>query len=81
MRACVGICVAAVDVTRHDRRKGSMMTENVVFRNCQFEIKHVQELALNTTDVALAKHTGAECPVDIFESGIVEVLVRHERVS
>jgi len=75
--AGVRICMAAVDMRRHDRRKGSMVAQDVVFRNGELEIKDVQELALDAAHITLAKHTGAERPVDIFESRVIEILACH----
>lgn len=71
----VGISVTAMVVrTQSDRREGVMMTENVIFGDRQLKVKDVQELALNAANIPLAEHAGTECPMHVFESGIVEIL-------
>lgn len=42
------------------------MGKDVGFGNAKLEIEHVEELALDATDIALAKDASAERPVDVF---------------
>lgn len=75
MGAGVGINMATMVVRRQSNRgEGIMVAENVVLGDRQLKAKDVQELAFDAADIKFAKHAGAECPVDVFESGIVEIL-------
>ena len=49
---------------RHDR---VVVRHDVVFRDAQIEIEHVQELALDPANVALAKDSCAHSPVHVLE--------------
>lgn len=56
-----------------------MVAENVIFGDRQFKVKDVQELAFNAAAITLAEHAGAERPVNVFESGIIEILEKRRR--
>ncbi len=50
------------------------MRHNIVFGDAQLEIKDVEKLALDTTDVPLAKYTSAHSPVHVLERGVIQIL-------
>lgn len=73
--ASVGIYAATMNVRRQsDRREDIVVAKDIVLGDRELKVENVQELALNATNVALAEHAGAERPVDVFESGVVEIL-------
>lgn len=43
-----------------------MMAQNIRFGDPEFKVKDVEIFAFDATDVAFAKDTGTECPVDIL---------------
>jgi hypothetical protein len=51
-----------------------VVVEDVRLGNCKFPIQDIQKLALNPTDVAFAKGTRHERPVDVFQRRIICVL-------
>ena len=51
-----------------------MVTEKVVLCDAKFKVKNIKELAFDATNVAFAKDTGAECPVNVLECRIVQIL-------
>ena len=59
--------------------EGVVVREEVGFGDGELEVEDVQELALDTTDVALAEDPGAERPVDVLQRGVVKVLQREAR--
>jgi hypothetical protein len=48
-----------------------MMSQQVVFRDLELEVENVEVFPFNATYVPLAEDTCAECPVDVFQCGIV----------
>jgi len=57
-----------------DSHQALVVAQKVVLGNVEFEIEDIEELALDATDVTLAENTGAQCPVNVLQSRIVEVL-------
>ena len=55
----------------HDR---VVVREEVVFLEGELEVEDVEELALDASDVALAKHSCAERPMDVLERRVVAIL-------
>lgn len=53
---------------------GVVVGEDVGLGDGELEVEDVEELTLDPADVALAKDPRAECPVDILEGGVVQVL-------
>jgi hypothetical protein len=53
-------------VVRHD----------IVFGDAQLEIKDVEKLALDPTNVTLAEHTSAYSPVYVLKRGVIQILRR-----
>lgn len=53
-------------VVRHD----------IVFGDAQLEIKDVEKLALDPTNVTLPEHTGAHSPVYVLKRGVIQILQR-----
>jgi len=49
-----------------DSHQTLMVAQKVVLGNVEFEIKDIEELALDTTDITFAENTGTECPVDVL---------------
>lgn len=58
---------------RHDR---IVVGQDIGLVEGELVVEDIEELALDASDIALAKHTRAECPVDILECRIVAVLFR-----
>jgi len=54
-------------VVRHD----------IVFGDAQLEIKDVEKLALNPTNVTLAEHTSAYSPVYVLKRGVIQIFTRY----
>lgn len=48
--------------------------ENVVLRDTEIPLEDSEELSLDAADIALAKDTGAESPVDVLEGRVVGIL-------
>ena len=57
-----------------ERHDGVVVREEVGFGDAELEVEDVEELTLDTPDVALAEDPGAERPVDVLQCGIVQVL-------
>lgn len=68
--------VGAVRVTGrvHGIEKTLVVTENVSLCDPELEVKDIEVLALNATDITLAKDTGTKCPVYVLKRRIVEIL-------
>jgi hypothetical protein len=59
-----------------------MVCHNIVFAYAQLEIEDIEEFALDPADITFAEYTSADCPVHVFERGIIQVLMtRLESVS
>jgi hypothetical protein len=50
-----------------DGHDGVVVCHEIIFGDAQLEIENVEEFALDPANVALAKNTGAHCPVYVFE--------------
>lgn len=48
--------------------------EQIGLVDAKLVIEDIEELALYPTDVTLAEDTGAKCPVDVLECGVIAVL-------
>jgi hypothetical protein len=48
-----------------------MMGQQVVFRDLELKVENVEVFPFNATNVPLAEDTCAECPVDVFQCGII----------
>ena len=58
---------------------GVVVCEDVGLGDGEFEVEDVEELTLDAADVTLAEDASAECPVDILECGVIQVLRRGTR--
>ena len=56
-----------------------VVCEDIGLGNGEFEVEDVEELTLDAADVTLAEDASAECPVDILECGVIQVLRRGTR--
>jgi len=54
-----------------------VVAENVIFGDRELKVKDVQELAFNAAAITLAEHASTQRPVNVFESGIIEILARN----
>lgn len=73
--AGVSIHVGTMDVIgQSNRGECVVVAENIVFGDGELKVEDVEKLALDAADIALAKHARTERPVDVFESGVIEVL-------
>jgi hypothetical protein len=45
-----------------------MVAEKIVLGDDKLKIENI---ALNTSDITLSENTGAECPMHVFESGVM----------
>jgi hypothetical protein len=70
-----GVDGSAVLHAHVERNKCLVESEDVRFGNCEIPIQHVQELALNTPDVAFAKNARDECPMDVFQCRVIRILI------
>jgi hypothetical protein len=48
-----------------------MVTEKIVLGDAKLKIENIKEFAFNTANVTLSENAGAECPMHIFESGVI----------
>ena len=62
-----------------EREESVVVCEEIGFRDGKLEIEDIEELTLDAADVTLAKDASAECPVDILECGVIQVLRRGTR--
>ena len=58
---------------------GVVVCKEIGFGDGEFEVEDVEELTLDAADVTLAEDASAECPVDILECGVIQVLRRGTR--
>ena len=74
MVAVVGLVVRNVRGGAGDGEEGVVVCEEIGLRNGEFPVEDVEELTLDTADVALPENASAERPVDVLERGVVGVL-------
>lgn len=51
-----------------------MVAQDIGLGDTELEIEDIEVLALDATNVTLAKDTGTKSPVYVLKSGVVEVL-------
>jgi len=54
-------------VVRHD----------IVFGDAQLEVKDVEKLALDPTNITLPEHTSAHSPVHVLKRGVIQIFTRY----
>lgn len=54
--------------------KAGLVRKQLVLRDTEFKVEYIEELAFDPANITLAKDTGANGPVDVLQSRIVEVL-------
>ena len=74
MVAVVGLVVRNVRGGAGDGEEGVVVRKEIGLRNGEFPVEDVEELTLDTADVALPENASAERPVDVLERGVVGVL-------
>ena len=52
----------------------AMVREDIVFGNSKLEVKNIEEFTFYPTNITLAKNTSAKCPMNVLESGVIQVL-------
>jgi hypothetical protein len=48
-----------------------MVTEKIVLGDAKLKIENIEEFAFNAPDITLSENAGTECPMHIFESGVI----------
>ena len=74
MVAVVGLVVRNVRGGAGDGEEGVVVRKEIGLRNGELPVEDVEELTLDTADVALPENASAERPVDVLERGVVGVL-------
>jgi hypothetical protein len=59
---------------RHQRHDLVVVCHDVVLADIQFEIKNVEEFALDPTNITLAKDACAHSPVHVLKRRVIQVL-------
>lgn len=54
--------------------KRMVVTQEIVLRNPELKIEHIEKLAFDPTDIAFPKHTRANRPMDVFERRVIQIL-------
>lgn len=66
--------MCACVVRAREGEDGVVMCKEIGFGDGEFEVEDIEELTLDPTDIPLAEDPGAECPVDILECRVIQVL-------
>jgi len=74
MRTMV-VAVANVMARCREGHDSIVVRENVRFMDSKLKVEHIQELPLDPAHIALAKDTGAHCPVNVFQCRVIAILV------
>lgn len=53
-----------------------VMRHDIVFGDAQLEIKNIEKLALDPTNVTLPEYTSAHSPVHVLKRGVIQILRR-----
>jgi len=51
-----------------------VVAQDVILGDLQLKVEHIEVFTLDAADIALAKDTRAECPMNVLECGIVKIL-------
>ena len=51
-----------------------MVAQQVAFWDAKFEVEYFQILAFDTTDVPFTENASAKSPMNVLESGVVQIL-------
>ncbi len=70
----VKVVLCACVVRAREGEDGVVMCKEIGFGDGEFEVEDIEELTLDPTDITLAEDPGAECPVDILECRVIQVL-------
>jgi len=63
---------------RHERHDRVVVCHDVVLADIQIEIKNIEELALDPTNITLAEDACAHSPVHVLERRVIQVLARND---
>lgn len=58
--------------------KTIVVAKNIIFENSKLEIEDIKKFPLDAAHIALSKDARAKRPVDVLESGVVEILIISE---
>ena len=67
----VRVCVCG---TADEGKEGLVVRKEVGLGDVELEVTDVEKLTLDAADVALAKSSHAERPVDVLEGGVIQAL-------
>jgi len=54
-----------------------VMRHDIVFGDAQLEIKNIEKLALDPTNVTLPEYTSAHSPVHVLKRGVIQIFTRY----